>query len=158
MDLDLLTTILHTHSWLYWVNEDDWWGWGWLERKARRHINKRPVGQIAPPFIISFLATGNWPKIKLSKVEFVQTLLKIIHLASRKSYRSLFAQINQIYQKWNLVQTIIKNTNLVYHRKSYLVIIIPNSYEKLKKNNNRHQYLESVQTLLKNYHLAYMKS
>ena len=27
-----------THSWLYWVDEDDWWGWGWLERKARRHF------------------------------------------------------------------------------------------------------------------------
>ena len=30
------TTFLHTHSWLNWVDEDDWWG-GWLERKTRRH-------------------------------------------------------------------------------------------------------------------------
>ena len=28
---------LTTYSWLNWVDEDDWWGWGWLERKARRH-------------------------------------------------------------------------------------------------------------------------
>ena len=31
------TNFLHTHTWLNWVDEDDWWGWGWLERKARRH-------------------------------------------------------------------------------------------------------------------------
>ena len=39
--------------------------------------NKRPTGLIAPPFIIGFLDTENLPK--------VQTLLKITHLASRKS-------------------------------------------------------------------------
>ena len=46
-------------------------------------------------FIISFLATENWPKVKLGKVEIG---LNIIHLVSKKSY---------------------------------LVIIIPNAYEKL---------------------------
>ena len=54
--------------------------------------NKRPTGLIAPPFIIGFLDTENLPKVK--------TLLKITHLASRKSN---------------------------------LVIICPNSYEKLTK-------------------------
>ena len=55
-------------------------------------LNKRPTGLIAPPFIIGFLDTENLPKVK--------TLLKITHLASRKSC---------------------------------LVIICPNSYEKLTK-------------------------
>ena len=42
--LDLLNVLrppfcaLTTHSWLNWVDEDDWWGWGWLERKAI-HLN-----------------------------------------------------------------------------------------------------------------------
>ena len=31
------TTFLHTHSWINWVDADDWWGWGWLARKARIH-------------------------------------------------------------------------------------------------------------------------
>ena len=31
------TTILLIHSCLNWVDEDDWWGWGWQERKTRRH-------------------------------------------------------------------------------------------------------------------------
>ena len=35
--------------------------------------NKRPVGLIALPFIISFLATGNWPKIKLDDSAFFRT-------------------------------------------------------------------------------------
>ena len=30
-----MTTFLLTHSWLNWVDEDDWRGWGWPERKAR---------------------------------------------------------------------------------------------------------------------------
>ena len=33
----VLTTFLHAHSLLNWVYEDAWWGWGWLEIKARRH-------------------------------------------------------------------------------------------------------------------------
>ena len=52
-----------------------------------RHIIKRPVGLIAPPFIISLLTTENLLKCKLDQVEkSVLILLKIIHLASRKSY------------------------------------------------------------------------
>ena len=41
--------------------------------------DKRPVGLIAPPFKINFLATENWSKMKLKSVRI---LLKIIHLAS----------------------------------------------------------------------------
>ena len=56
-----MTTFLHTHSWLNWVNEDDDEDEVVLKEKPEdtRYINKRPVGLIAPPFIISFLATGN---------------------------------------------------------------------------------------------------
>ena len=39
-------------------------------------------------------------------------------------------------------------TTLVYYRKSYLFIIIPNAYEKLTKITLGTCYLESVQTLL----------
>ena len=35
------TTFLHTHSWLSWVDEDDVWGWGWLEKNTRSHIEMR---------------------------------------------------------------------------------------------------------------------
>ena len=28
---------LSANYWLNWIDEDDWWGWVWLERKARRH-------------------------------------------------------------------------------------------------------------------------
>ena len=40
---------------------------------AARIVNKRPIGLIAPPSIISFLATGNWPKIKLDDSAFFRT-------------------------------------------------------------------------------------
>ena len=33
--------------------------------------NKRPVGLIAPPFKINFLATENWPKMKLKSVQIL---------------------------------------------------------------------------------------
>ena len=42
-------------------------------------INKRPIGLLAPPFKINFLATENLPKMKLKSVRILQ---KIIHLAS----------------------------------------------------------------------------
>ena len=32
------TTFLHTHSWLNWVDEDDWWGRGWLEGKTQKTL------------------------------------------------------------------------------------------------------------------------
>ena len=47
IELNLLNVLrppfctLTTHFWLNWVDEDDWWGWGWLERKARRHLIHR---------------------------------------------------------------------------------------------------------------------
>ena len=31
-----------------------------------RHVNKSPVGLVAPPIKISFMTTDNWPKIKLN--------------------------------------------------------------------------------------------
>ena len=69
-DLDLLNVLrppfctLATHSWLNWVNEDDWWGWGWLERKARRqkdYIKIRPEapGVGAKDWIPNFAIIGN---------------------------------------------------------------------------------------------------
>ena len=40
---------LTIHSWLNRVDEDDWWGWGWLERKARRRYHDSYlVGRYAP--------------------------------------------------------------------------------------------------------------
>ena len=59
-------------------------------------LNKRPVGLIAPTFILPKVAF--WPQ--------------------------------RIYQKW--VQTLLKSTHLA-SKKSYLVIIGPNSYAKLTK-------------------------
>ena len=55
------TTFLRAHSWLNWVDEDDDEDEVGLKEKPEdtRYINKRPVGLIAPPFIISFMATGN---------------------------------------------------------------------------------------------------
>ena len=51
------TTFLHTHFRLNWVDEDDWGGWGWFERKARRHwIHEKDYIQIKPE------APGVWPK------------------------------------------------------------------------------------------------
>ena len=41
--------------------------------KVWKFYHKRPVSLIAPPFIISFLATGNWPKIKLDDSAFFRT-------------------------------------------------------------------------------------
>ena len=32
------TTFLHTHSWQNWVDED-WWGWGWLEKKSQKTLD-----------------------------------------------------------------------------------------------------------------------
>ena len=44
-----MTTFLHTHSWLSWVDEDDWCGWGWFEIKARKHyIHHKDYIKITP--------------------------------------------------------------------------------------------------------------
>ena len=56
LDLDLLNVLrppFCTHSWLNWVDEDDWWGWGWLKRKDTRYIKIRPeaLGVRAKDFI-----------------------------------------------------------------------------------------------------------
>ena len=40
-----------------------------LRKLYTKNENKRPVGLIAPPFTIGFLATENLPKVKLGQVE-----------------------------------------------------------------------------------------
>ena len=64
--------------------------------------NKRPVGLIAPPFIISFLATGNWPKIKWKPLrEWV--------LCEIASFSDCIIDID-----YNMSMSMVKNTvNLV---------------------------------------------
>ena len=89
-------------------------------------------GLIAPPFKINFLATENWPKIKLRSD---QILLIIIHLASGSHIWSLFAQ-NDMLTKSKSRSIASPITNLA-SRKSYLVIILPNSYQKLTKSKIR---------------------
>ena len=40
-----MTNFLHTNSWLNWVDEDDWRGWGWFwkaRRRTVRYIQMRP--------------------------------------------------------------------------------------------------------------------
>ena len=55
------TTFLRAHSWLNWVDEDDDEDEVGLKENPEdtRYINKRPIGLIAPPFKINFLATEN---------------------------------------------------------------------------------------------------
>ena len=60
-----------------------------LDLNCSENVSKSRVGLKAPPFKISFLATENWPKIKLKSVWI---LPKIIHLASSSHIRSLFAK------------------------------------------------------------------
>ena len=91
-------------------------------------LNKRHVGLIAPPFKINFLATENWKKS-------VRILLKIIHLASGSHIWSFFAQ-NHMLTKSKSRSIASKITNLA-SRKSYIVIILPNSYQKLTKSKTR---------------------
>ena len=88
-------------------------------------LNKRPIGLIAPPFKINFLATETWPKMKLKSVRILQ---KIIHLASGCHIWSFFAQ-NHMLTKSKSRSIASQITNLA-SRKSYLVIILPNSYQK----------------------------
>ena len=93
-----------------------------------RYINKRPIGLIAPPFKINFLATENWPKMRLKSVRILR---KIIHLASGSHIWSFFDQ-NHMLTKSKSRSIASQITNLA-SRKSYLVIILPNSYQKLTK-------------------------
>ena len=114
--------------------------------------NKRPVGLIAPPFIISFLATENWSghyftqciwKVDQNrnkvKFESVRTLLKITHLASRKSYLVIicpnsYEKLTKIEfrSSWTLFEHCSKS--LISPIGSHLVIICSNSYEQLTKS------------------------
>ena len=55
------TTFLRAQYWLNWVDEDDDEDEVGLKERPEdtRYISKRPVGLIAPPFKINFLATEN---------------------------------------------------------------------------------------------------
>ena len=71
-----------------------------MSNEARQQLidilnqNKRPIGLIAPPFKINFLATENLTKMKLKSVRILQ---KIIHLASGCHIWSFFAQNHNYY-------------------------------------------------------------
>ena len=82
-------------------------------------------------------------KIKLVKLNSVQTLLKMVCLPCMKSYMVM-------------VQTLFRNTSFA-HRKSYLVIICANVCEKLTKSKMVLK-LKSVQALIRITCLARMKS
>ena len=99
---------------------------------SMQNRNKRPIGLIAPPFKINFLATENWPKIKLKSVRILR---KIIHLASGSHIWSFFAQ-NHMLTKIKIRLIASQITNLA-SRKSYLLIILPNSYQKLTTSKIR---------------------
>ena len=95
--------------------------------------NKRPIGLIAPPFKIKFLATENWPKWNWSRFVYCK---KIIHLASGCHIWSFFAQNHMLTKSKSRSIIASQITNLA-SRKSYLVIILPNSYQKLTKSKIR---------------------
>ena len=59
------TTFLHTIFSLNWVDEDDWWGWGWLERKANtldtsKRDPKHCAGSVGDPGLYSQLYAIIW--------------------------------------------------------------------------------------------------
>ena len=81
---------------------------------------------------INFLATENWPKMKL---KFVRILLKIIHLVSGSHIWSFFAQNHMLTKRKS--RSIASQITNIASRKSYLVIILPNSYQKLTKSKIR---------------------
>ena len=82
-------------------------------------IHKRPVSLTAPPFKINFLATENWPKMKLKSVWI---LWKIIHLASGSHIWSFFAQKHMLTKSKS--RSIASQITNLASRKSYLVIIL----------------------------------
>ena len=88
------------------------------------NANKRPVSLIAPPFKINFL-----------KIDQFRILLKINHRASGSHIWSFFAQ-NHMLTKSKSRSISSQITNLT-SRKSYLAIILPNSYQKLTKSKIR---------------------
>ena len=67
--------------------------------------NKMPLGLIAPPFKISFLATENFQKMKFKSVRI---LLNSIHLASISYIWSLFAE-NHMLTKGKVGQLLVKS-------------------------------------------------
>ena len=79
--------------------------------------DKRPVGLIATPFKINFLATENWPKMKLKSVRILR---KIIHLASGSHIWSFFAQKHMLTKSKS--RSIASKITNLESRKSYLSI------------------------------------
>ena len=88
----------------------------WKVLKITEKYNNRPVSLIAP-FKINFLATENDIKVG-SNIAKNHSLPN--HMLTKSKSRSIASQI----------------TNLA-SRKSYLVIILPNSYQKLTKSKLR---------------------
>ena len=85
----------------------------------------------------------SWPKVKLGKVEVGLNIVQN-HSSSPQEVISghyLPQFTYKVDQKWNWVKfksvrTLLRITHLT-HRKSYLVIIGPNSQEKLTKSEIR---------------------
>ena len=72
-------------------------------------LDKRPVGLIAPPFIISFLATGNWLKIKLDDSAFFLTQSYITEICYFEYLLSFGLQKKKHFSPkfraiWNLIK------------------------------------------------------
>ena len=89
---------------------------------------------------------------ELCYLKFQPNLLIIWYKTWKKTWK--------VDQKWNKVkfksvQTLLRITHLT-HRKSYLVIICPNSHESWQKWN--YVKFKSVRTLLRITHLAHRKS
>ena len=79
---------------------------------------------------IHLLICKKWNEVKLRSVRIS---LKIIHLASRKSYQIIICPNSYVGQKRKLVGV----SSNISQNESHLVIILPNSYEKLTKSEIR---------------------
>ena len=68
-----------------------------MSKSPHTSLNKRHLGLIAPPFILSFLATANAPKLKLCKVEVGS---KIAHAMRVESFflESFLVMITNLYE------------------------------------------------------------
>ena len=91
---------------------------------------------IAPPFIISVLATDNWPKVKLKSV---RTLFKIIYLESRKSYLLIICPNayttlikSEIMSSWNRFEYCSKS--LIMPLWSHICSLLKPIHMKTKSN------------------------
>ena len=83
--------------------------------KLRCHLagganNKRPVGLIAPPFIIGFLATENLPKVKLGKIE-VGSWHLINIIPNKLCTKNKEKLLNRFWENW---QNVAKQQNLTF--------------------------------------------